>query len=123
METEQLQQVLELHKKWLKDEPDGKRADLRGADLRGADLQGADLRGATYGEGVVIGNDPICIMGLKWFVLIMQTHIKIGCELHSKAEWAAFDDESIKKMNSGALEFWREHKEMILNSGKLKKSA
>lgn len=42
-----LQKVLELHKKWLKNEPDGERADLSGADLRYADLRYADLRGAN----------------------------------------------------------------------------
>ena len=31
-------EVLELHKKWLEDEPGGVRANLRHADLRGADL-------------------------------------------------------------------------------------
>ena len=47
MTTEQLKVVLELHVKWLKCEPDGKRANLRGADLYGADLYGANLRGAN----------------------------------------------------------------------------
>ena len=61
MKIEQLKEVLELHKKWLDNEKDGVRANLRGADLReadlresdlsvanlyGADLRGADLRGA-----------------------------------------------------------------------------
>ena len=46
MTKEQLNEVLEKHKKWLNDEPGGKRADLQGTDLRGADLWGADLREA-----------------------------------------------------------------------------
>jgi len=29
----ELQNILELHKKWLNDDPEGERADLRGADL------------------------------------------------------------------------------------------
>jgi len=36
MNTEELKSVLDSHKKWLEDEPDGKRANLRGADLTGA---------------------------------------------------------------------------------------
>ena len=44
--TEQLQEILERHRKWLYKEDDGKRADLRGAGLDGADLRGANLRGA-----------------------------------------------------------------------------
>ena len=57
MKQTELNEVLEKHKKWLRDEKGGKCADLRGADLRGgtlicaelqnADLRGADLRGAN----------------------------------------------------------------------------
>ena len=57
MEENQLKNVLELHRKWIDDEPDGKRADLRGADLRGADLRGADLRGADLREANLRGAD------------------------------------------------------------------
>ena len=56
MNQAELDEILKLHKKWLNNEPSGKRAilhradlreaDLREADLRGADLRGADLRGA-----------------------------------------------------------------------------
>lgn len=35
--------ILYLHSKWLRDEPEGKRADLAGADLSGASLSMADL--------------------------------------------------------------------------------
>lgn len=43
MEENQLKNVLELHRKWINDEPDGKRANLREADLREADLRDANL--------------------------------------------------------------------------------
>jgi hypothetical protein len=46
MKKETLDKILKLHKKWLKDEPGGERADLRWADLRWADLSEAVLRGA-----------------------------------------------------------------------------
>ena len=46
-----IKEILKLHKKWMNNEDDGKRANLRGADLRGAYLEGANLRGA-YLEGV-----------------------------------------------------------------------
>ena len=46
MNTEELKEILEKHRKWVNSEDGGERADLRGADLRGADLRGADLRGA-----------------------------------------------------------------------------
>ena len=62
MTKEQLNEVLEKHKKWLNDEPGGKRADLQGTDLRGADLWGADLReadlrGANLREANLRGAD------------------------------------------------------------------
>ena len=46
MTKEQLNKVLEKHKKWLNDEPGGEGANLWGVNLRGADLRGADLREA-----------------------------------------------------------------------------
>ena len=52
MTKEELNAILEKHKKWLADESDGERADLSGAylyraDLSGANLSGADLSGAN----------------------------------------------------------------------------
>lgn len=46
MTQEELNEILEKHKKWLNDEDDGERANLRGAYLRGDDLSSANLRGA-----------------------------------------------------------------------------
>ena len=43
---ENLGEVLEKHRKWLKSEDGGERANLRSADLRHADLSSADLRHA-----------------------------------------------------------------------------
>ena len=39
--------ILDAHKRWLHDESDGQRADLRRANLQGADLREADLRWAN----------------------------------------------------------------------------
>ena len=50
MEEKQLKKILELHQKWLNEEPGGERADLREADLLGADLRGANLRRADLRE-------------------------------------------------------------------------
>ena len=57
MTQEELNTILDKHKKWLDGDAGGERANLSGADLRGAtlsgahligaDLIGADLRGAT----------------------------------------------------------------------------
>ena len=46
MTREELQEILDKHKKWLNDEDGGEKADLRGANLSYADLRGANLRDA-----------------------------------------------------------------------------
>ena len=46
---DELQGILDLHRKWLYAEDGGRRADLRGADLSGANLRGADLWDANLG--------------------------------------------------------------------------
>jgi hypothetical protein len=88
---------------------------LEAAVKEGAYLEGANLEGATYGEGVPIGNTPIQLLGTKCFILIMDTHIKIGCKLFSHEQWAAFTDKEISRMDSGALEWWREWKGTVLS--------
>ena len=40
MKQEELKKVLELHKKWLNNEPDGVKANLCGRDLWNANLRG-----------------------------------------------------------------------------------
>ena len=90
-------------------------ADLRGADLRGADLRGAVLRGATI-CGVKTTRQPVEIGGLRWGVLIIDGHIKIGCQMHSIDAWIAFDDAAIAAMDGRhALRFWRDHKAAIMS--------
>lgn len=43
MNSEQLQEILDLHKQWISDSKTGKRADLSRADLYRANLRGAVL--------------------------------------------------------------------------------
>ena len=57
MNSEELKTILDLHKKWLIKEPDGKRANLYMADLRGADLNGAYLSGAKLSGADLRGAD------------------------------------------------------------------
>jgi len=90
-------------------------ADLSGANLSGANLSGANLSGAKWRDGIVITKAPIQLSGLCWFVTILDAHMQIGCELHSLAEWSAFDDRRIAAMDGrDALRFWRESKDALL---------
>ena len=87
-------------------------ADLTGAYLAGAYLRGAVLTGAAYGVASM-ERPPILVNGLRWPVMIFDSHIKIGCELHTISEWIAFSDEEISKMDKEALDFWAQWKETL----------
>lgn len=99
-------------------------ANLRGANLYGANLSGADLYGADlYGtnlrlaiiDGETVAKNPIHITcGLKYVALITEGYMRLGCKQFTHAEWAAFSDEQISEMDSGALEFWKQWKEPLL---------
>ena len=94
-------------------------ANLAGANLAGANLADANLAGANLADakwsGLVINKAPIQLFGLKWRVTILDAHMQIGCELHSLAEWAEFDDARIAEMDGrDALRFWRSYKGVLL---------
>ena len=57
MEYGELKKILDLHKKWLNGDTDGKRADLQDADLQDMDLRGADLWGADAQNASFAGAD------------------------------------------------------------------
>ena len=73
MTQEELNKVLELHKKWLNGEKDGAKADLCGvslcnanlidADLIGANLRDADLIGANL-YGTILDDKEKCRLGI-----------------------------------------------------------
>ncbi|MGQ1156286.1 pentapeptide repeat-containing protein [Acinetobacter baumannii] len=103
-------------------------ANLRGANLYDANLYGADLRGANlydanlYGANLYGANlydakaAPLIVYGLRWGVIISGLgKMRIGCQEHSVEDWKSFDDARITRMDSEALEFWNQHKSMLLN--------
>jgi uncharacterized protein YjbI with pentapeptide repeats len=89
-------------------------ANLAGANLADANLAGANLAGAKWRDGIVIQRAPLQLYGLLWPVKILDAHMQIGCEFHSLADWAAFDDARIVQMDRQALRFWRAHKTALL---------
>ena len=89
-------------------------ANMVGANMEGAYMAGANMAGASYGDGVPLTRPPVQILGLCWPVIIMDTHIKIGCELHSRVEWEAFTEDEIDNMHDDATEFWGENRDVIL---------
>lgn len=58
---------------------------------------------------------PVFIFGSTWPVMVTDAHIKIGCQVHTTEEWAAFTDEQIFAMDGrDALRFWARWKEPLL---------
>ena len=97
-------------------------ADLTRANLRGADLEGADLRDADL-EGEKLTLAPMQLIGLRWPVLITGQYLRIGCQRHPHETWAAFSDAEIDVMETGALEWWAEHKAFILGDCEFHRAA
>ncbi|RZG63805.1 pentapeptide repeat-containing protein [Acinetobacter bouvetii] len=97
-------------------------ANLRGANLEGANLQDANLEDANLEDANLEGanlrdakNVPLVINSLHWMVYISGTGMmRIGCQEHSIERWKGFSDELISRMDSYALEFWNQHKAMLL---------
>ena len=86
---ENLQEILNNHKKWINNEAGGVRADLREANLVGANLWEADLRGADLQGADLVGAIKIPIY-CKWSHGITDGLIHIGCEKRSLEEWKKF---------------------------------
>ena len=83
------------------------RANLANSNLAGASLFEADLSGAKWRDGIILTRRPLQIHGLAYPVTILDSHMQIGCELHSLAEWAAFDNERIARMDGRtSRQFW-----------------
>jgi hypothetical protein len=110
-------------------------ADLSEANLRGADLSGASLSGASLSEANLRGANLReanlrCVTGNMSIVFSMQIEtypitftaevLQIGCKRFTHQEWRDFDDETINKMDSLALEFWKKYKDFIFMAIKLR---
>ena len=91
------------------------RANLARANLDGANLDGANLARAKFGDGVTAARGIRQVLGLRWPVTIFDNHMRIGCQLHSLADWATFTKRDIVEMDgTDALLFWRRHKAILL---------
>ena len=90
-------------------------ANLARANLARANLDGANLDGAKFGDGVTAARGIRQVLGLRWPVTIFDNHMRIGCQLHSLADWATFTKRDIVEMDgTDALLFWRRHKAILL---------
>lgn len=91
------------------------RANLTNANFSDADLADAYLTGAIWRDGVTITKAPLQIHGLGWAIYVLDTHMQVGCELHTHDDWADFDDRRVLQMEGRAgLVSWRAHREALL---------
>ena len=88
-------------------------ANLDGANLRGANLDGANLYGANL-DGEKLTKSPLVVTGLRYWCLISDGYMRLGCKRFTHEEWAEFSDDVIEKMDCCALEFWKQWKESLL---------
>ena len=85
------------------------------ANLAGADLAGANLARAKWRDDIMLTRAPLQLYGLAYPVTVLDSHLQIGCELHTLTDWAAFDDRRIAEMGGQrALRFWHAHKAALL---------
>ena len=89
------------------------KANLDGANLDGANLYCANLYGANL-DGEKITKSPLSIVGLRYWCIISDGFMRLGCKRFSHSEWESFDDEQISEMDIGALEFWNQWKTPLL---------
>lgn len=109
MEQNELNKILENHRLWLADEG-GVRADLRWANLGWANLAKVDIINA-------VGNmrEIKSLQVDTYFVAYTSEVMAIGCEQHTLAEWWAFTDEEIHKMDGQrGLDWWRKWRPILM---------
>jgi hypothetical protein len=100
------------------------RSNLLGANLIGADLSEANLRKSDLSEAILDGanfenSTGLYIPGvarsmqLRYTIVLVEDTLYIGYRHHKLHEWFAFSEKTINKMDSVALKWWRENKEML----------
>lgn len=110
---EDLQEVLRLHKLWVEGHPDGVRANLRMANLRWAYLKEANLQGVDLWNCVGNMKEVKSLQIDTYRITYTKDFLQIGCQGHPIEDWWSFDDETIKGMDKGALEWWKSNKDYI----------
>ena len=96
-------------------------ANLSGANLSDANLSDANLSGANLsGVRELWGASGNCreikaIQCDHWPVTYTAERMQIGCQFHTLAEWWAFTDEEIGRMDGKALDWWQVWKPILQN--------
>ena len=89
-------------------------ADLRQADLRFANLRFANLRHANLSHASGNASQLKTIHLETYSIAYTAEYLQIGCERHPIADWWAFDDARIAKMDSPTSNiFWAKWKTVL----------
>lgn len=89
-------------------------ANFKGSDLRGSNFRGADLRYSCLTRAS-LEDTGVTVHYLRWRCIQQPDYLTIGCQRHTYAKWASFDDYEIHTMDCfNALGFWRENKKFLL---------
>ena len=70
------------------------------------------------GDALVARLRLINIIGLNVNVTISDFHIQLGCVIKKITEWETLSDEWVKENYSEYLEWWKNHKDIILTLAK-----
>ena len=118
MTPEELKKILDDHKKWLKDNRDGQRADLRSADLSEANLRWANLREADLREAKSIKSCSVCWSdhgerGRALLAVEINEEVRYfcGCFSGTQKELESYiqnGEERLKRSRTLAFEFCRD---------------
>ncbi|MGN6518703.1 MAG: hypothetical protein ACTHK2_04680, partial [Dokdonella sp.] len=77
--------------------------------------EGLQLPALTSVGGYPCSMAPINLELAPYWVTITDTHMNIGCQWHSLAEWEAFDDRRIAEMDGrNAVRWWAENKATLM---------
>jgi len=82
---------------------------LQYANLYHANLSHANLYG-VIGNGREIKSLNISSL---YSIAYTKDRLQIGCKNYSHDAWLSFDDATIAEMGNGALQFWKEYKDLI----------
>jgi hypothetical protein len=93
-----INEIMDKHQAWLNGAESGERANLRGANLRGANGNLKEIKSLFLDTYPVTYTSEI---------------VQIGCQRHSISEWFEFDDDTISRMDSKAINWWVSHKDLI----------
>ena len=65
-------------------------------------------------DGEKLTKSPLVVTGLRYWCLISDGYMRLGCKRFTHEEWAEFSDDVIEKMDCCALEFWKQWKGSLL---------